>query len=262
MSLPRLVGMVHLGPLPGAPGYQGDIGQVLADAVEDAKVLESAGFDGVMIENFGDAPFWAEDVEKVTVAAMSVAVSEVVSAVAIPIGVNVLRNDAMAALAVAAASGASMIRVNVLTGTMYTDQGPIVGRAALVARARKDLCPDVAILADVFVKHATPPAGLSLIQATEDTLQRGSADAVVVTGSSTGSKPTLSMLRTVASAAAGAPVYIGSGATVANLPRLLSAIDGAIVGTSIKRKGITVNTVDPRRARAVVRAFAASGRTR
>lgn len=262
MSLPRLVGMVHPGPLPGAPGYGGDINQVVAAALADATALEQAGFDAVMIENFGDAPFWRDDVEKVTVAAMSVAVREVVSALAIPVGVNMLRNDAIAALAVAAVAGASMIRVNVLTGTMFTDQGPIVGRAARVARARKDLCPDVVVLADVFVKHATPPPGLTLGQATEDTLERGGADAVVVTGSSTGRKPTLSMLRTVATAAAGAPVYIGSGATAANLPRLLSVIDGAIVGTSIKRRGITVNTVDPRRARAVVRAVAGPGRKR
>ncbi len=220
-------------------------------AVADAQTLEAAGFDAALVENFGDAPFFADDVPKSTVAAMTYAVAAVAGAVTLPLGVNVLRNDAIAALAVAATTGAGFVRVNVLTGTMYTDQGPIVGRAAEVARARTALGVDVAILADVFVKHATPPAGLTLAEATRDTLERGGADAVVVSGSGTGRRPTMATVRAACTAANDEPVYVGSGATAATIQRYLGVAYGAIVGTSIKRGGVAVKPVDLKRARAV-----------
>ncbi|MFV9671987.1 MAG: BtpA/SgcQ family protein, partial [Acidimicrobiia bacterium] len=197
MSLPRLVGMIHLEPLPGAPGYGGSMDAILDLARSDAQAIATAGFDGIMVENFGDAPFFTDDAPKVTIAAMARAVTEVAAA-GLPTGVNVLRNDGLGALAVAAATGAQFIRINVLSGTMYTDQGPIVGSAALVARARRELCPDVAIMADVFVKHATPPAGLTLIDATNDLVERAGADAVIVSGAGTGAATSLDDLKTVA----------------------------------------------------------------
>ena len=126
---PRLVGMVHLGPLPGAPRYRGDLDAVITAAVADARTLIDAGFDGLMVENFGDAPFFADDAPKETIAAMTRVVGAV-TALGAPTGVNVLRNDALGALAVAAASGAAFIRVNVLSGVMYTDQGVITGKGA------------------------------------------------------------------------------------------------------------------------------------
>ena len=168
---------------------------MIAAAVGDAVAIEKAGFEAVMVKNFGDAPFFADDVPKVTVAVMSVVAQSIAAAVGVPVGINVLRNDAAASLAIAAATGASMIRANVLSGTMYTDQGPIVGKAAEVGRLRASIAPDVAILADVFVKHAIPPPGLSVTQVAEDTLDRGGADALVVSGSSTGRKPPIATVR-------------------------------------------------------------------
>ena len=121
--------MVHLEPLPGASRFVGDLQEVIRAAVRDAATLADAGFDAIMVENHGDAPFFADDVPKITIAAMTRAV-DAIGANGLDTGVNVLRNDAIAALSIAAATGASFIRVNVLTGTMFTDQGPIVGRAA------------------------------------------------------------------------------------------------------------------------------------
>lgn len=250
--------MVHLGPLPGAPGFEGDLAAVIAAAVADATTLEETGFEALMVENFGDAPFYPDDVPKVTVSSMTAAVAAVRDGVSIPIGVNVLRNDALAGLAVAAATGATMVRVNVLSGTMHTDQGPIVGRAAEVARLRAAIAPHAAILADVFVKHATPPPGLTLTQATEDAIERAGADALVVSGTSTGQEPALDAVRTVAGAAGGTPVLVGSGATAASLGEYLAIAHGAIVGTSIKRDGHTTAPVDPSRAAAIVAAFRTS----
>ena len=207
-----------------------------------------------MIENFGDVPFHADDVPKITVAAMTRAVDAVVRAVDVPVGVNVLRNDVSAALAIAAATGAGFVRVNVLNGVMYTDQGPIVGKAADVLRLRAQLAPQVAVMADVFVKHAVPPAGLVLEDATHDLAGRGGADAIIVSGSATGNAPDFERLKRVKTAAGETPVYVGSGSSPANIADMLAVADGAIVGTSIKVGSVTTNPVDPALAAAVVAA--------
>ena len=253
MDLPRLIGMVHLGPLPGSPGFDGDLDGAVAAAAADAEVIAEAGFDGVMVENFGDAPFFADDAPKVTIASLTTAVNAVYEASRLPTGVNVLRNDGLGALAVAAATPASFIRVNVLSGTMYTDQGPIVGNAAEIARMRAAVCPDVAVMADVFVKHATPPAGLTIKDATNDLVERAGADAVVVSGVGTGSAADLDELATVAQASH-LPVYLGSGVSVDNVAAMLGIAQGAIVGTSIKVDGVATNPVDPAAAAAFITA--------
>jgi len=247
---PRLVGMVHLGPLPGSPRPD-PIDRTIERAVADASTLESAGFDGIMIENFGDAPFFADDVPKSTVAAMTRVVAAISDTISIPFGVNVLRNDALAALAVAAATGASFIRVNVLSGAMWTDQGPITGRAAEVARLRTTLTPDVEVLADVMVKHATPPSGTTLEQAAADLWERGGADAIVVSGAGTGKPLDRTDLDRVRSTVPDAPLYVGSGVTAESVAGLLEVCAGVVVGTSVKTDGVTTNAVDPVRANAI-----------
>jgi len=246
--------MVHLGPLPGAPRFDGDMGPVLAAALLDAHRLAGAGFDALLVENFGDAPFHADDVPKATVAAMTRAVAAIAEAVDLPIGVNVLRNDALAALAFAAATGAGFIRVNVLSGSMSTDQGTITGRAADVARLRAAICPEVTVLADVFVKHAAPPPGLSIEQAARDLHERGGADAIVVSGAGTGHPVDEGRLAAVRAAAPDATIYAGSGVDATTVSDILAVCDGAIVGTAIKEGGVTTAPVDPERARALVEA--------
>ncbi len=250
----RLIGMVHLGPLPGAPRFDGDLDAVAKAAVADARSLAAAGFDAVMIENFGDAPFYADDVPKVTVAAMSRIAADVSREASLPIGVNVLRNDAAAALAVAAATGAAFIRVNVLSGVMHTDQGTITGRAAHLARLRAAIAPEVRVLADVFVKHATPPAGLTIERAAADLWERAGADGIVVSGPATGRPLDRARLDAVHAAVPEAPLYAGSGVDEATVADLLRTCAGVIVGTSIKHGGATAAPVDPARAAALVAA--------
>ncbi|MGH8948965.1 MAG: BtpA/SgcQ family protein [Acidimicrobiia bacterium] len=246
MSLiPRLVGMVHLLPLPGSPGFKGSIDEVLEAAVADAETLAGAGFPALLIENFGDVPFHADRSDPETVAAMTLAARLVNDATALPLGVNVLRNDALTALGIAAVTGAAFIRVNVLTGVMYTDQGPIVGRADELARRRAAVAPEVEIWADVLVKHATPPPGLDIGQAAEDTVIRGLADAVIVSGAGTGLEPDL---KEAELARAVLPkdtrLVIGSGAEAGNLGRLVEVADTVIVGSSLKSDGIASSPLD------------------
>ncbi len=161
---------------------------MLSRALADAEALVAGGLDGFIVENFGDAPFYGDRVPVWTVADMAVLVERIRAAVGDEplVGVNVLRNDAGAALAIAAASGAAFIRVNVHTGVMHTDQGTLSGRAADTLRQRRMLDAEVEILADVAVKHAIAPAGFDLAQAAKDTAYRGLADGLIVTGSGTG----------------------------------------------------------------------------
>ncbi len=254
--LPRLIGMVHLGALPGAPGFHDDFDAVVAAAVEDARTLAATGFEALMIENFGDAPFFPDRVPNITVAAMTAAVKEISRAVDLPFGVNVLRNDGEASLSIAAVTGASYIRVNVLSGTMQTDQGMITGRAAELLRMRRSLGANVAILADVFVKHAVAPAGLTIEQSAADTWERGLADGLIVSGAGTGEEPEVGDLRRVHVAVPSAPLLVGSGARVGNVSTLLEVAHGVIAGTALKRDHITTNPVDPEQARAFVEAAA------
>ena len=157
---PALIGVLHLPPLPGSPRWQGDFEAVRRFALADAAAYLAGGADGLVVENFGDAPFFASEVPPHTVAAMARIAAEVVEAAAgVPVGINVLRNDAQAAMGIAAASGASFVRVNVLSGAMLTDQGLIEGQAAELLRLRRQLeATEVGIFADVLVKHAYPLA--------------------------------------------------------------------------------------------------------
>ena len=232
-----IVGMVHLQPLPGSPGWHGSLQHVLDAAVRDAETLAFGGVDGIIVENYGDIPFYPEHVPAITIAALTTAVLGVTRAVDIPVGVNVLRNDGAAALAIAAATGATFIRVNVHTGAMLTDQGWIAGAAHQTMRDRATLGCDVAVFADVFVKHATPPAGLTIEDAALDTWERGLAYALIVSGSGTGRPTAVSDVERVKAAVPDARVWIGSGVTADNVTELFRFADGAIVGSSLKPDG-------------------------
>ncbi len=237
-------GMVHLRALPGAPGFT-SLDDVLELALHDAKALRDGGCDGFVIENFGDRPFTRGRVEAGTIAAMTRVIAEIRRDVQLPFGVNVLRNDALSALAIAAATGAAFIRVNIHTGAAVTDQGIIEGDAYATLRTRASLAPDVLIFADHLVKHATPMGAVSA----KDLRLRGLADAMIVTGSETGAAADPSRLRELR-AVVDAPLLVGSGLTTENAAQFADA-DGAIVGTSIK----TGERVDVGKVRAVVRAF-------
>jgi membrane complex biogenesis BtpA family protein len=210
----------------------------------------------VVVENHGDAPFFATCVPPETVAGMAVVARAVRDALRAGglVGANVLRNDAHAALAVAAAADLDFVRVNVLAGVFATDQGLVEGDAARVLRARARLAPRVRILADVRVKHAAPLAPRPVAEEARDLVARSGADALIVTGPRTGSPPDTDELRRVREAVPEALLLVGSGATAANAAGLLRIADGVIVGTSVKRGGRWDASVDVARARAFARA--------
>ena len=250
-----LLGVVHLPPLPGAPRYDGrGLAPIVEHARADAEAILDAGMHGFVVENFGDAPFFKGAVPPVVVAGMT-ALLERLGVEGACVGVNVLRNDAASALAIAAVTGAAFVRVNVHVGAMVTDQGVIEGRAAETLRLRAALGANVAVLADVDVKHARPLGGpTDLVESTRETIGRGLADGVIVTGRATGAPVDLEDLRRVRGAAGDHLVLAGSGATERNASEILAVADGVIVGTSLKRGGDVHAPVDPVRAAAFVRA--------
>ncbi|MFQ5491145.1 MAG: BtpA/SgcQ family protein [Phycisphaerae bacterium] len=249
---PFLVGMVHLPALPGSPQHRLSRRDCIAHAVADARVLADAGFDALMIENFGDAPFCADHLEPVTIAALGIIAAEVGQAVSLPVGINALRNDAQAALGIAVAAGASFIRVNVHIGVSAGDQGWLVGRADETLRARQRLAADIAILADVHVKHATPISQTDIALAAEETAYRGLADGLIVTGSTTGRAVDLDAVEKVKQAVPDKPVLAGSGATAETVAGILAVADGVIVGSSLKPEGRADRPVDAKRAAAFI----------
>ena len=250
-----IIGLIHLLPLIGSPQSKESFREIRARALLDAESLIDNGINGVIIENYGDAPFYPDSVEPHTVAALTLITGEIRERYPqTPIGINVLRNDAKSALAIATVTGANFIRVNVHTGAMLTDQGIIQGRAHETLLYRSALKSEVKIFADVAVKHAVPLAAIDIVTSAEDTYHRGLADALIVTGVATGKGIDLDQLKSVKSAIPQASIFVGSGVTVDSLAEVLQYADGVIVGTSIKRDGITTNAVDADRVRTLIKA--------
>jgi uncharacterized protein len=250
-----LIGVVHLKPLPGSPRWKGDLQAVIDFAVADARAYERGGAHAVFIENFGDVPFTKSGVGPETIAAMTAAGRAIHAAVKLPIGFNVLRNDACAALALCAACDGDFIRVNIHTGAMLTDQGLIEGDAYHTLRYRERLRSAARIFADVHVKHAVPLGNWSLEASAHDTVERGLADALIVSGVGTGQAADLSDVETVRRACPDAKLLLGSGVTVANVKDYLRFADGVIVGSSLKRAGKLANPVDAKRVAALAKAM-------
>jgi len=250
-----LIGVVHLRPLPGSPRWRGDLESIVDSAVVDARAYERGGAHALFIENFGDVPFTKGNVGPETVAAIATAGRAIRQQTKLPIGFNVLRNDACAALALCAACQGTFIRVNIHTGAMLTDQGLIEGNAYKTLRYRQRICPTCLIFADVHVKHARPLAGWTIEDSARDTLERGLADALIVSGAGTCLATDLADVKRVRAACPSARIMLGSGVTLANVGQYLPFADGFIVGTSLKVGGKLSNSVDPKRVAALARAI-------
>lgn len=253
-----LVGVIHLPPLPGSPRSSLSARECARSAAACARALADASYDAVIVENFGDVPFFADRVPPVTVSAMTacaLAVRE--AAPSLSLGINVLRNDAEAALSIAACTGATFVRVNVLTGARVTDQGIVQGNAASVLRLRRELgAESIAIWADVDVKHSAPLGPLRpMAQEVEDTTKRAMAAVVLVTGEGTGKGVDIEKLSAVKQAAHDTPVLVASGATLETLPLLAPHSRGVVVGSALRVGGIPGGPIDAELAVAFADAF-------
>lgn len=254
-NVPRVViGMCHLQALPGSPRYGGRTADVLDAALRDVEALTRGGVHAIMIENFGDAPFYPERAPACVVAHMTAIAARIRSATDVPIGINVLRNDGRSALAVAHAVGARFIRVNVLSHARVADQGVIQAIAHDLLRERAWLAAgDVRIMADVDAKESTPlGVPLPIEDEVDDAIHRGLADAVIVSGANTGAGANLEKVRRARPAAGSTPLFIGSGIRPETVAEFAPWVDGFIVGTSLKRDSVSDAPVDVERVRALL----------
>lgn len=269
-SAPKpVIGMLHAPALPGAPQHAGRQQAILDRVLADAEALVRGGVHGLMLENFGDSPFFPGRVPPTVIAHLTWLAVEVRRRFGLPLGVNVLRNDGCAALAVALAAGAQFIRVNVLCGARVADQGILHGIAHDLLRDRAALgAGHIRIFADVAVKHSAPLGDERAVEdEVADLLHRGGADGLIVSGPGTGKPTDIERLRRVKAAAGRAAVFVGSGVTAETIGTLAEYSDGFIVGTSLKVGGAPQSRVDPGRVRtlmqrweAAIRKSAAEGR--
>jgi membrane complex biogenesis BtpA family protein len=243
--IPKIIGVIHLLPLPGSPRSSGSFDAITERALNDCETYFKHGVDAAIIENFGDNPFFADSVPPITVASVTRAAVELKKKFPdVHFGINVLRNDAVSALSVATVVGAEFIRVNVHVGAVIADQGIIQGRAYETLRLKKSLNSDVKIFADVDVKHAAAVGNYDIKMQAADALERGLADAIVISGPRTGKPVDMKQLREIRKEFPEAKIIIGSGANSRNVKELLKSADSVIVGTSVKVGGMTSNPVD------------------
>jgi membrane complex biogenesis BtpA family protein len=248
--------MIHLSPLPGSPRYGGDLEAIRDSALRDADTLVTGGVHGLMIENFGDVPFFPGRVPAHVVSQMTAIAQQIRSRFDLPLGINVLRNDGLSAIAVAHAVGAEFIRVNILCGARVADQGVLQGIAHDLLRERKALgVTNIKILADVDVKHSAALSPRPLADEIEDTLHRGLADGLIVSGSGTGKATALDKVREAKAACGTAPLFVGSGISAQTIRDYLPYADGFIVGTSLKRDGNPANPVERSRVKELIDAM-------
>lgn len=251
LSNKPLIGMLHLQPLAGSVGYARKGTKPIIDAaLRDLYALESGGVDAVFVENLSDAPY-AKAAPVETVAMMTTIVHTLIERAHIPLGVNVLRNDGLAAMAIAAATGASFVRVNVFCGSAFTDQGLIEGQARKLHWLQRDLGTETLILADVHVKHA---AHLTSLEEAALDAERNRPNALIVSGIGTGRRTSPEDLQTVKGIVS-LPVLIGSGVRIDNVATYREA-DGFIVGTVLKEEGRVDAPVDVKRVKAMADAVA------
>lgn len=248
-----ILGVVHLKSLPGSSSNKLNLDEITKLAQSDIDNLTKAGVSGVIIENFGDVPFVKNDVSKRTVASFTSVIQNLDIDSKFKIGINVLRNDGIAALSIAEATNADFVRINVLNNVMmFTDQGIIEGEANQIAEFNQSLNKKIEIFADVFVKHAVPPEGSKIENHAEELINRAGADVVIVTGDGTGHEIDIDDLNKVRNIVPSGKLAIGSGVDETNIDKYKDIADILIIGTSFKLDNNVENPVDFEKTKKII----------
>lgn len=257
-----VIGMVHLKPLPGSPGYRSNSGMkaIIDTALEDAERLLEGGVDGLQIENQGDWPFLKpDDIGAETVAAVTSAVTHLKHCCGLPMGINIHLNGVCQALAVAAATECQWVRAFELANAYVSSSGIIEAAGPRALRYRRFLESEnnIAIFGDFHVKHGSHQLVVekSLTEQAHDVVA-ALADGIIITGTETGRPPLYEEIVAIRKAVS-VPLMIGSGLTLQNVEKIVPLVDGAIVGSYFKADGVLSNSVDVLRVKSfmqVVRA--------
>ncbi|MER8395537.1 BtpA/SgcQ family protein [Mesorhizobium sp. M1340] len=248
-----VIGVVHLAPLPGAPRYDGEAVEVIYQrGLDDAKAYLDGGCDGVIVENHGDIPFAKpDDIGPETAAYMAVISDRIRRELGRPVGINVLANAAIPALAIASAAGAGFVRVNQWANAYVANEGFVEGESGRAARYRARLRANgIRIFADAHVKHGAHAivADRPVEELVKD-LVFFDADAIIATGQRTGHAADLGYISMIKQAA-GLPTLVGSGVTADNAKDILAIVDGVIIASALKHDGVWWNQVDSARVKA------------
>lgn len=249
----RVIGVIHVGALPGTPRNTQTIAELSAAARHESQLYRDAGVDGIAIENMHDVPYLRGEVGPEIVAAMTAISSEVRSEIDLPIGIQILAGANIESMAVAHAAGLDFIRAEGYAYAHIADEGLIQASAAKLLRYRRMIgATRVQVWADVKKKHAAHAitADVSLGE-TAETVEFMGADCVIVTGNVTGSPPTAADVKE-AKAHCRLPVMLGSGISSGNIAEFYSEADGFIIGSDFKVDGLWSNPVDPSRVERLV----------
>jgi hypothetical protein len=256
-----VIGMIHLGALPGTPASRQSLHEIEAQALHEAKIYREAGVHGLMMENMHDTPYLRGKVGPEIVAAIAVIARAVKVASRLPCGLQILAAANLEALAVAHAAGLDFIRAEGFAFAHVADEGIIQSSAADLLRYRRAIGAErVQVWVDVKKKHSSHAITADVgIGETAHAVEFMRGDAVIVTGTVTGDAPKLDDVRAVKQATR-LPVYLGSGVTAANVGEFLREADGVIVGSEFKIGRHWSAAVDAKRVRRFMAAVAAGQR--
>jgi membrane complex biogenesis BtpA family protein len=266
MNTPRfilrksMIGMIHVGALPGTPKYAGNMAAIVAKAKEEAKIFADCGLHAIAIENMHDTPYVNKRVGPEVVAAMSVVASEIKNVCKLPCGIQILAGANCEAMAVALAADLDFVRAEGFVFAHVADEGIIESCAGELLRYRKMIGAEhVAVFCDIKKKHCSHSITQDVdIGETAKAAEFFLSDGVIVTGVATGAEADLADIRAVR-AHCNLPVLVGSGVTTANVEKYLPEVDGIIVGSFLKEKGYWANPVDPRRVEDLMKKVRALG---
>ena len=250
-----IIGVVHVGALPGTPRAAQRVAELVATARREARIYKEAGVDGVIIENMHDVPYLRGEVGPEIVAAMTAIGTEVKNACDLPVGIQILAGANIEAMAVAHAAGLEFIRAEGYAYAHVADEGLIQSSAAKLLRYRKSIGAErVQVWADIKKKHAAHAITADVaLGETAETVEFMGADCVIVTGSATGKPPSVADVRE-AKAHCHLPVFLGSGITESNIAEFYNEADGFIIGSAFKLDGLWSNTIDPARVANLLKA--------
>ncbi len=251
-----VIGMIHVGALPGAPKYNGDMKRLISTAVSEAEIYASGGVDALMIENMHDVPYLNRSAGPEITAAMSVIGFEVKNKSRLPTGIQILAGANKQALAAAKAAGLDFVRAEGFVFAHVADEGIISSDAGELMRYRKQISAEnVLIFTDIKKKHSSHQITEDMnIAETAKAAEFFLSDGVIVTGKSTSESADINEVAVVSNAV-NIPVLVGSGITADNLPRYFSSTDGFIVGSHFKKDGNWFNGVERRRVENFMRKF-------
>lgn len=251
-SAKPIIAAIPLAALPGSGGQGQSLAEVTDRAVAEAKVLAESGYDALLIQNTGDLPS-PEKGDESTVAFMTHVAEAVMEVSHLPLGISVLVNGSRAALAIAAASSASFVRIKVLVGAVVSSAGIVEGAPHDVLGFRQRIgAQGISILADVYDRTAAPVGNMPIEVMADLALRHGGASGLILTGYNI--QETMERLRTVRSALPNAPLLVGGGANINNVAELLALSDGIIVASAYKTGGRFLDPVDPEKAVAFMEA--------